>query len=102
MILELITSFFVGTGIGWIYFAGLWETVRRIPDDPKPFRRIALSYILRMGVALTGFYLVTDGQWERLAAAMLGFVAMRGMMLRRLGRTSVRFAEGESYGSRSH
>jgi F1F0 ATPase subunit 2 len=102
MIAELIVSFIFGTGIGWIYFTGLWETVRRIPDDPKPFRRIALSYILRMGVALTGFYLVMDGQWERLAAAMLGFVAMREMMLRRLGRTSVRFVDGESYGNRGH
>ena len=76
--MELLISFIVGAAIGVIYFAGLWETIRKLPDAEKPVRRMALSYALRMTLALSGFYFVMQGEWERLAAAMVGFLLMRG------------------------
>jgi F1F0 ATPase subunit 2 len=91
---EMIFSFFTGLGLGGVYFAGLWETVRKLPDVEKPVRRIALSYALRMTLVLSGFYFVMQGEWERLAAAMVGFLLMRGLLLRRLGKTTSTFIGG--------
>jgi hypothetical protein len=33
-----------------------------------------------------GFYLIMDGSWERLAAAMLGFLIVRAFLVENLGR----------------
>jgi F1F0 ATPase subunit 2 len=99
---ELFFSFFTGIGLGGVYFAGLWETVRRLPDVEKPVRRIAMSYALRMTLVLSGFYFVMQGEWERLAAAMVGFLLMRELILRRLGKTTGTFIGGMPYGSRGH
>lgn len=100
--MELLISFIVGAAIGVIYFAGLWETVRKLADAEKPVRRVAVSYALRMALALSGFYFVMQGEWERLAAAMVGFLLMRGWLLRRLGKTNYTFMKGMPYGSRGH
>ena len=97
-----MTSFIVGAAIGGVYFAGLWETIRRLPDVEKPLRRMAVSYALRTTLALSGFYFVMQGEWERLAAAMVGFLLMRELILRRFGKTSSTFIGGMPYGSRGH
>jgi F1F0 ATPase subunit 2 len=99
---ELLFSFFTGIGLGGVYFAGLWETVRRLPDVEKPARRMALSFALRMALALSGFYFVMQGEWERLASAMVGFLLMRELILRRLGKTNNTLIGGMPYGSRGN
>jgi F1F0 ATPase subunit 2 len=99
---ELLFSFLTGIGLGGVYFAGLWETVRKLPDVEKPVRRMALSYVLRTTIVLSGFYFVMQGEWERLAVAMVGFLLMRELLLRRLGKTTGTFIGGMSYGSRGH
>jgi len=99
---ELLFSLFIGIALGGVYFAGLWETVRKLPDAAKPVRRMALSFALRTALALSGFYLVMQGDWQRLAAAMVGFLVMREILLRRLGKTNHTFTGGMPYGSRGH
>jgi F1F0 ATPase subunit 2 len=99
---ELLFSCFIGIALGGVYFAGLWETVRKLPDAEKPVRRMALSFALRTALALTGFYLVMQGDWQRLAAALVGFLLMREILLRRLGKTNPTLTGGMSYGSRGH
>ena len=99
---ELLFSLFIGIALGGVYFAGLWETVRKLPDAEKPVRRMALSFALRTALALTGFYLVMQGDWQRLAAALVGFLLMREILLRRLGKTNPTRMGGMSYGSRGH
>lgn len=96
-------SFLAGIVIGGVYFAGLWATVRGLPDAGKPFRRLGLSFALRTALALAGFTLVLqEGGWECLAAAMLAFLVMRGILLRRLGNTSYGIMGGAADGSRGH
>ena len=53
-------------------------------------------------LALAGFYFVMQGSWERLAAAMVGFLLMREILVRRLGKTTSTFIGGMPYGSRGH
>ena len=66
-----------GAALGVMFYGGLWWTVRRGVSS----RRAALwffgSLLLRMGVALAGFYFVAGGQWQRLLLCLLGFVTAR-------------------------
>ncbi|MGV8078458.1 MAG: ATP synthase subunit I [Syntrophales bacterium] len=81
----LITPCIAGGLIGFVYFAGLWQTVKRLPAARHPWRLFAVSYAARLAAALGGFYLLMDGAWERLAAAVVGFLMVRTLMVRGLG-----------------
>lgn len=80
--------FIVGALIGWVYFSGLWHTVRKIPEAKNPYRLMILSFLARMVFALGGFYLLADGQWQRMTAVLLGFFIIRGILVRTLGRVA--------------
>jgi F1F0 ATPase subunit 2 len=60
--------------LGAIFFGGLWWTVRKSRFVPRPALWFLGSLLLRMSITLAGFYLVSDGHWERLLACLLGFV----------------------------
>ena len=66
-----------GAGIGAIFFGGLWWTVHRGASSPRPARWFFGSTLLRMGIALAGFYYASDGRWERLLLCLLGFFMAR-------------------------
>jgi F1F0 ATPase subunit 2 len=73
----LIFAFFTGAVLGAIFFGGLWWTVRRGVSSNQPALWFLGSLVLRMSIALSGFYLVGRGHWERLIACLIGFVLAR-------------------------
>jgi F1F0 ATPase subunit 2 len=81
----LLVPLFAGGLLGLFYFAGLWQTLQRLPGARHPWRLLGLSYAGRLAVALGGFYLLMDGTWERLATAVVGFLLVRTLMIRGLG-----------------
>lgn len=82
----LLISFGLGGLIGWIYFAGLWETVKRLPEAHSPHGLMILSFAARTLFTLGGFFILADGQWERMTAVFLGFLIVRIILVRSLGR----------------
>ena len=80
----IIAALAVGAVLGAFYFGGLWITVRRVAIAGQPALLLFLSFLLRAGVVLLGFYFVMDGRWERLVACMAGFLLARSMLIRRL------------------
>lgn len=82
----LIVSFIAGLVLGVFYFSALWHTVRRLPSTRNQMRLLLTSFVGRMVVVMAGFYLlIGEGHWERLAAAMLGFIMIRKFLTYRLG-----------------
>lgn len=79
---DLIIAFLIGSLLGSFYLTALWVTVRRIPGSPHPVVLLIGSYVARMGVVLAGFYFVMGGDWRRLVSCMVGFVAIRLILLR--------------------
>ena len=71
-----------GALLGAMFYGELWWTVRRAFLS----KRVALwflgSLLLRMGVALAGFYFVAGGHWERLLLCLFGFVIARFAVIR--------------------
>jgi F1F0 ATPase subunit 2 len=75
--LALALAWAAGGALGAIFFGGLWWTVRRGVSSKQPAVWFCGSLLLRMTVALAGFYFVGRGHWERLLLCLLGFVMAR-------------------------
>ncbi len=81
-----------GVFLGAFFFGGLWWTVRRGASSKWPALLFLGSLLLRTGVTLAGFYLVSSGHWERLLACILGFTVARLIMTRLVG-VSIKFRD---------
>jgi F1F0 ATPase subunit 2 len=86
-ILALVVACIAGAGLALGFFWGLWATVAGIDDAPRPVSRLLVSALLRFGVVLLAFFLVARyGGWQALAAAAVGFVATRTLLVRAIVR----------------
>lgn len=79
--LIIILAGAAGLFLGAIFFGGLWWTVRKGVSSTRPALWFFGSLLLRMGVALAGFYFVGGGQWQRLLGCLVGFVVSRFVVL---------------------
>lgn len=91
---SLVPALAVGLVLGVFFFAGLWWTLRRGLASEHPARWFAGSLLVRTGVTLAGFYLVAQGQWQRVLACLLGFVIARAAVTRLVRSTGE--AEGRA------
>lgn len=74
----------VGGGLGFIYFGGLWWTVRKLPRSRRPHLLTLVSLFVRSGFVLAGLLLVArTGRWPSIVAALLGMIAVRWFLIRR-------------------
>jgi F1F0 ATPase subunit 2 len=101
-ITPLILSLIAGGALGMIYFGGLWHTVRKLPETQKPFSAMLWSFAVRTGIVMTGFYFAMGGHWEQLVAALLGFILIREVFIRRIGTRNAIQPTGAIHGSRGH
>lgn len=76
-LLPLALAWSAGVGLGAMFFGGLWWTVRRGVLSEYPALWFLASVVLRTGLVLVGFYVVSGGQWPRLLLCLLGFVLAR-------------------------
>lgn len=76
-ILLILSTFVPGIILGIFYFGSLWITVRQLPTTAYPVRLFIGSWLGRMIVTLLGFYLVMNGQWQRVLICLAGFIAAR-------------------------
>ena len=75
--LTLAMAWAAGGMFGAIFFGGLWWTVRKGVSARQPALWFLGSMLLRMGIALVGFYFVAGRDWERLLMCLLGFLMAR-------------------------
>ena len=66
-----------GVLLGAFFFGGLWWTIRSRSPSQWSGLLFSASLLLRMAVAVTGFYLVSHGEWRKLAACLAGFLLAR-------------------------
>ena len=83
----LLLTFAIAAGLllGLTFFGGLWWTIRKGMASPHPALWFLGSMVVRSGLALAGFYLVSAGQWERLLACLCGFIVARFVITRVTG-----------------
>jgi F1F0 ATPase subunit 2 len=80
--LALMLSLIAGGALGALFFSALWWTVRKSLASAKPALWVFGSLLLRMGVTMTGFYLVSGSDWQRLLSCLVGFVMARQIVTR--------------------
>ena len=79
---ELLLVGTAGVLLGLFFFGALWWTLRRALASPRPALWFGGSLLLRMGSVAAGFVLVSAGDWRRLLACLLGFLAARLLVVR--------------------
>ena len=84
---HLIIAFLAGLALGAFFSLNLWSSVKKMTDEQTPWHVLFVNFMLRMGVVAVGFYIVMNGHWERMMAALAGFVLMRGILVRSLGKS---------------
>ena len=72
-----VLAWLAGWGLGAIFYGGLWWTVGKGVSSKQPALWFFGSLLLRMSIALAGFYLVSGRRWERLLLCLLGFLMAR-------------------------
>lgn len=84
----LVLPLLGGACAGVIFFGGLWWTIRHGLQSAHPEVWFLVSLILRMTLATSAFLLLSQGQWQRLAACLTGFLMARGVVLHSLPAVS--------------
>lgn len=75
--MALVLALVAGLSLGVIFFGGLWWTVRKGMASSRPALWFLVSFLLRMGIVMAGFYFVGQGDWHRLVVCLVGFVIAR-------------------------
>ncbi|MGD9851129.1 MAG: ATP synthase subunit I [Nitrospirales bacterium] len=83
--LSLVPALIAGILLGAMFFGGLWWTVRKGMSSARPARWFFGSLLFRTSLTLAGFYVVSDGHWERLLMCLVGFTMARPIVTRLTG-----------------
>ncbi len=75
--LRLALALAAGLVIGAIFFGGLWWTVHHGIRRERPALWFVGSLLLRVAIALGGFYLVGREHWQPLVPCLIGFITAR-------------------------
>ncbi|NNJ11130.1 ATP synthase subunit I [Chloroflexales bacterium ZM16-3] len=78
----LVLAWVTGVVLGALFFGGLWVTVRRGASSKQTVLWFFGSLLLRTGIALAGFYIVSAGRWDRMLVCLFGFVIARLIVTR--------------------
>ncbi len=70
---DLLAGFLLGA----FFFGGLWWTIQMRSPSQWSGLIFAGSLLIRISVAVAGFYLVSHGDWRKLVACLAGFVLAR-------------------------
>ena len=76
-VLPLVLAALAGLVLGAIFFGGLWWTIRKGMQSPRPALWFLASFVLRTASVVAGFYFVGGGQWQKLLACLAGFIIGR-------------------------
>ena len=80
--LYLILAGTVGFLLGIFFFGGLWITVKKAVIRKTPAIWFLGSFILRVGVTMSGFYYISLGDWRGMLIAVSGFIVGRVIIVR--------------------
>jgi F1F0 ATPase subunit 2 len=83
---SLVLAFAAGSVAGGIYLLSLWLAIGRLANARRPVLALLSGMVLRLALLLVAFYLLMAGDALRLVAALAGFIAMRILVTRLVGR----------------
>lgn len=83
-ILMLFLSLCTGFLTGFLYFQGLWETIKRLPSSRHPAVLALGSFFGRTaGTVVIMILLVRGGRWQNAIIFIAGFIIARLILVKR-------------------
>ena len=80
-------TFLLGILLGNLYFRGLWMTVQKISTVPNPILLTFSSFLVRLAIAISGFYFVLMIAKEyaifNLTICLLAFMGIRNYLIKK-------------------
>ena len=95
-VMTIILAFVAGIALGFLFFGGLWLTVRIGTDSKIPALWFFGSLALRLTLVLTGFYFIGVGSLLRLLICFLGFFIARFIVFRLTKAYDLKHTKGEA------
>jgi len=80
-VIWIVLAFIGGIGLGFLFFGGLWLTVKKASKSKIPALWFFGSLALRLAVVLVGFYYLGLGDLFQLITCLLGFIIARFIVL---------------------
>ncbi|MBA3829316.1 MAG: ATP synthase subunit I [Taibaiella sp.] len=79
---HILLAFITGAALGALFFFGLWVTVKNMITSKMPAVLSTVSFFLRTGITLLGFYYVSFKKPELLIVCLIGFILARVVVKR--------------------
>ncbi|MBE0423087.1 MAG: ATP synthase subunit I [Lutibacter sp.] len=80
-VIQFIFIIATGAVLGALFFGGLWLTVKKSVSAKNPAWLIFGSLIVRMTIAMFGFYYLSQFGLQAMLLGLFGFIAARFMVL---------------------
>ena len=80
-IIYMLMVFAAGLVLGILFFGGLWFTVKKAMISKRPAIWFIGSFLIRISIALIGFYYLSRGSWKNLLISLLGFIIARSIII---------------------
>lgn len=77
-------AFLIGTALGAVHFGGLYFSVTKLTHVKYPQLLMGLSLIVRMGLLLGVFYLLSKSGFQSILFALLGLMVARFIITMRV------------------
>lgn len=75
--ISIVVQLLAGAGLGVLFYAGLWLTVRALLTARHPGLLAFGSFWIRTLLVLAGFLFLAKGRWENALICIAGFMAGR-------------------------
>lgn len=73
----ILGSLAAGLASGFLFYGGLWLTVKKGMSMKRPQLLFAVSFLLRSAIVIITFYFAGGGQWQRLLICGAGLLVAR-------------------------
>ncbi|HRP57287.1 ATP synthase subunit I [Agriterribacter sp.] len=73
----ILISFTAGLASGFLFYGGLWMTVKKGMSMKRPQLLFAVSFLLRSVIVIITFYFAGSGQWQRIVICAVGLLIAR-------------------------
>lgn len=77
----MIVSFLIGLLMGILYFGGLYFSTQKFNSAKSPALFMILSFVLRMGILIVGFYYLSKSGYKNILIGLLGVMLVRFIMV---------------------
>lgn len=76
----ILISFAAGLASGFLFYGGLWMTVKKGMSMKQPQLLFAFSFLLRSAIVVITFYFAGGAQWQQIVICMAGLLIARAIV----------------------